>query len=235
MDQVRATICALCLMTLGASAVAQDGAAASADARVKVTMTNGSIIMGIARGGVLSERQLRDGFKPAKNTGERSTGIRVWYYQRMNGFLFLPHHLVEEVEVLSILTPEQSAAVTGAKVKDSGTAAKKPGRIASGKSPTGSAVQGKEASWTPPRKLAAAQPRSILDEFPPDKGWGKDRLGEIRRRESVEGIAPTAEERRFVEVYEKWDRAHRAATQKPIDPAVSKPLAKPRKAPKLDR
>ena len=172
MDLLRATICALCLAICGAHAVAQEAGAASADARVKVTMTNGSIIVGIARGGALCERQVREGFEPAKSTDERGAGIRVWYYQRMNGFLFLPHRLVEEVEIISTLTPEQSAAITQAIVKGPGRAAQKPRSATTARSGTSPEVQGKEASWTPGQKTPPTKSPLPPRRIPARQGLG---------------------------------------------------------------
>jgi len=49
--------------------------------------------------------------------------------------------------------------------------------------------------------------RALLREFPPEQGWGPQRLAQIRRRHFILGIPLTYPEWRFWQVFDQWSEA----------------------------
>ena len=50
--------------------------------------------------------------------------------------------------------------------------------------------------------------RTILLEFPPEEGWGPERLAQIRWQHFIVGPMPTNQEWRFWQVFDQWSEAH---------------------------
>ncbi len=67
-------------------------------------------------------------------------------------------------------------------------------------------------SPTPP--AAEASPESeraeLLKKFPPEDGWGKEKLENIKWRRVILGLFPAPEEEEFIEVFEDWEKAWEA-------------------------
>src|SRR5690606_29137660 len=49
---------------------------------------------------------------------------------------------------------------------------------------------------------------ALLKEFPPDEGWGPDRLREIEARKIRIGVYPNEAERKFIANYDQWNEAN---------------------------
>lgn len=49
--------------------------------------------------------------------------------------------------------------------------------------------------------------RALLREFPPEEGWGPERLAQIRRRHFILGLPVTYPEWRFWQVFDQWSEA----------------------------
>lgn len=203
-------------------AAAQDSATAP-DLRVQVALKNGSSIVGIAPGGCLSERPSRAGYESCPDREERKSGIRIWYYRNLDGFIFLPHKTVGDVKVLNALDPAESKIL-----RDAAARARKEPKAA------GRSEEPREAAA--PGDLSAEE-AGLLKLFPPDRGWSPDRYGEIQRRRIVNDVQPTGEEARFVESYAAWEKAlkrslaakqEKPAEPAPADAAAPRPKDKPR-------
>ncbi len=52
-----------------------------------------------------------------------------------------------------------------------------------------------------------ARHRAVLEEFPPEQGWGPERLAQIRRRHFILGMPVTRAEWRFWQVFDQWSEA----------------------------
>ena len=84
------------------------------DERVQVILKNGHSLIGIAKQGIRCERLVRGNFKPSSDAPDRSAGIRVWYYQDLDGYIFLESKGLDRVDVLGTLTAEESRALAEA-------------------------------------------------------------------------------------------------------------------------
>src|SRR5688572_26758073 len=103
----------LSLLFIAAVVVAQEQSSKEPrDERVQVLLKNGHSMIGIAKAGVRTERLVRGNFKPGTDATDRGSGIRVWYYQDLDGYIFLESRSLERVDVLGTLTPEESRALS---------------------------------------------------------------------------------------------------------------------------
>src|SRR5262245_2541812 len=78
------------------------------DLRIQASLKNGATIVGIAPGGCLAERLSQRGYEAADDVSDRKTGVRIWYYRNMDGFLFVPYRTVKDLEILGALEPIES-------------------------------------------------------------------------------------------------------------------------------
>jgi hypothetical protein len=181
------------------------------DERVQVQLKNGHSMIGIAKAGVRCERLVRGNFKPAGDAPDRSSGIRVWYYQDLDGYIFLEQKGLERVDVLGTLSHEESRALSdaisaarGARIQVASAAASRP-------SPSSSKKDGETASESRPAPKDGngytAHERALLDRFPPDKGWNPEKFGELQRRKIVLHVNPSAEEQAFVDEFPTFQDA----------------------------
>lgn len=81
-------------------------------------------------------------------------------------------------------------------------------RIKSGKKEKEAAARARrEAGQTIIRKEKEEEYRKLLKEFPPDEGWGEDKLRSIREEWILKDLPPNAKEGRFVTIYDEWKKA----------------------------
>jgi hypothetical protein len=191
------------------------------DERVQVVLRNGHSLIGIAKSGMRSERLVNGKFKPSTDPTDPRTGIRVWYYQDLDGYIFVEQKALERVDVLGSLTTDESkalsdavAAARGARAHVVAAAASRPAR--------------KEGDPAPESKPATdldgytAVQKSILERFPPEKGWNPEKFGELQRRKIVLHVNPSNEEQAFIdefptfqEAWQRWLAAHPKSEEAP--------------------
>jgi hypothetical protein len=215
----------ICFFLVFASlAGAQEPAAKDKDARderVQVLLKNGHSMIGVAKAGVRCERLVRGNFKPSSDSTERAAGIRVWYYQDLDGYIFLETRTLERVEVLGTLTPEESRALAEAVAAAHGSHTTFAESRPSGKSASGA----ESRPSADPNGLTAAE-KALLERFPPDKGWSPEKFGELQRKKIVLHVNPSDEEQAFIDDFPAFQGAWRkwlAAQPKADDSKVEEP------------
>jgi hypothetical protein len=207
----------LLLFLLTAVLLGQDAPAPETrDERVQVVLRNGHSLIGIARAGVRRERLVRGNFKPCSDPADRSSGIRVWYYQDLDGYIFLETRHLERVDVLGNLTAEESRALGEAIAAAHGT------RVTGSSSRP--AARGEVGASSRPTPVAdsfgmTGEERALLDRFPPDRGWSPEKFGELQRKKIVLHVNPSTEEQTFIDqfptfqtAWKKWLATQPAAT-----------------------
>ena len=50
----------------------------------------------------------------------------------------------------------------------------------------------------------------MLKKFPPEDGWGKEKLENIKWRQVILGLFPSPEEKEFIEAFDEWEKAWEA-------------------------
>lgn len=202
--------------------------------RVAVRLKNGNRLVGVVKDGMLVERV--DGLRFVEaQAGEAGAGIRLWYSAGANSYVFVPFTQCAEYEVLQRLTQQQLAAIEQEMQLQQRTQAERAQALARARetppapagegtppaAPEPEPAKGKaksadkddkktdgEADAAP--KVEVDQQRAwlgLLQEFPPQSGWGKERRDEIARRKVVIGARPSEQEQRFVDQYDEWCKA----------------------------
>lgn len=204
------------------------------DKSIIVYLKNGSTIEGIARKGVLSEKRVRVRMKGEKKvetlylqvpSTEKDAGVRVWYINNIDGFTFLPYGLIDPeqgVEVVRSLTPKESEDIFKdiKRKEEELLAAEKKAKAEEDRMETERAATEKalrEARIAKQKGMDVEEARKkrkeLLGKFPPSEGWSKEKLAEIRRKWIVLHIPPSAKEREFLALFEKWQTAKREQEQ----------------------
>jgi len=148
--------------------------------RVKLRLKNGAVFFGrIARidDRMISLEPLTAEGKPVGLLGIEMTDVHS--IERLSGKSL--ESLLAEVQ------PRKSAKETPPKVE-----AKEPEKVEKG-----------------PRRLTPEERvlLRLVDEFPPEQGWGEKRIKEIDRRWVMMDLRPTDREKRFKKLFPQWRRA----------------------------
>jgi hypothetical protein len=80
-------------------------------------------------------------------------------------------------------------------------------QVAASAKPVQPTAEQKAATEQTDEEKQMADYRALLAEFPPDQGWGPERLAEIRHRHFIIGLTPTYQERRFWQLFDQWSEA----------------------------
>lgn len=184
--------------------------------KVRVKLRNGERLQGIVKNGNFVERPSGGlEFVRAEMT-QKDAGLRLWYYNRTDGYIFLPYKMIETYKVLKRLTDveikiirdeivesevaKKAAATKRRKQLEDKAKAYKEGLKTNEK--LDELAKGIEAK----KKQAEAEAAllALIEEFPPDEGWGEERINQINIRRLTIKVFPNAKERRFIEVFEQW-------------------------------
>ncbi|MHC5063380.1 MAG: hypothetical protein ACYTG5_05345 [Planctomycetota bacterium] len=220
----------------------REGRVIRSNVRVTVRLDNGSRIKGVVKGGRVIEKVDGLEFVPA-DMASPDAGLRLWYYNDTNSYIFIPfstikHHNIGEkltdAEIVKIEERIDEAkkrsderrkllAMQRQQKQDKG---EDPGLDPAGVSdatpakPGGASKKEEEDSKKPGMDPALAK---LLEEFPPEDGWGKEKYDEIQKRKIVVGVYPDQKSARFLEVFEEWSRAYelsKVLNQQPAPPSL---------------
>jgi hypothetical protein len=193
------------------------------DERVQVFLKNGHSLVGIVRGGARIERLVRGRFVPSDDKTVRLAGVRVWYYQDLDGYIFLEYKSLERIEVLGVLTSDESRALADAVA--AARWSRSTSNVASSRPSTPDRGDDGDKPADDVAGAFSAEEKALLDAYPPEKGWNPDRFGEIQRRKIVLHVNPTSEEQGFVDVFpsfqaafRKWEAQQAAKADSPPKP-----------------
>ena len=191
--------------------------------RVSVRLKNGNKLLGVVKNELFIEALDRLDFVAA-NMETPGAGIRVWYYNETNSYIFLPYVEIEEYHIQSRLSDAQVKVIEDRleasrlasesrraeqraakeKAEQDAKDGKNDGGDGEAKTDEGKAKPGTE-------KGAAAEEharmRKLLEEFPPEQGYGEDFIKEVERKKVVLGVFPDEKAKRFIEVFGEWKRA----------------------------
>jgi [acyl-carrier-protein] S-malonyltransferase len=192
--------------------------------RVTVRLKNGNKLKGVVKDGFLVERV--DGLRfVAAEKDEAGAGIRLFYYNGTNNYVFLPFRDVKEYSVNqrlssaelqlieSQLRRQQEQEALQREREQAAPATGDPGQPTEDPAPSGPVtgqVPENDGGLSPEQKELFA----LLREFPPLEGWNQVRRDEISRRMSVVGANPTPTEKKFIERFADWQRAARCSASR---------------------
>lgn len=206
----------------------REGTLVRANVRVTVRLHNGSRMKGVVKAGRFIERIDGREFVEAQKPGPNS-GLRLWYYDDTDSYIFLPYRSVKHYKIGERLTDAEVSAIAKRIVDNQKKAEQERKRQLARRAAERSKTEAnkpqqpaKPASETE-SKLTAAQ-KQLLEEFPPAEGWGLDKLQELERRKVNIGVYPNEKEAKFIENFTQWNEAQElSAAEKELDRVESKP------------
>lgn len=182
--------------------------------RVRVRLRNGNKIKGVVRNGRFVERIHGLDFVPADMKAE-GAGVRVWYYDNTTSYIFLPFREILSYTIGERLTDDEVKAIEKRIERESRIARqRREEQLAKRRANAEGEARGakeedlaKEAERTAEQRKKEDALLKLLDEFPPDEGWGEKRVRAIQMRKITVGAFPDARSRRFLEVFPDWRKA----------------------------
>jgi len=63
---------------------------------------------------------------------------------------------------------------------------------------------------SPGKPSTEPERHELLKKFPPEDGWGKEKLENIKWRRVILGLFPSPEEKEFIEAFDAWEKAWEA-------------------------
>ena len=218
-----------------------DGRSIITNVRVTVRLRNQYRVSGVVKDGQFIEKLNGLDFVDSdlKTPG---AGIRVWYSDNTISYVFLPFDEIASYKIGKQLTQveieeiEDRIAMSRKERKERHNLARgdqEPGDqgaepTASETDPEPEAAVAKATTPKPAPKVSSeeAELLALLDEFPPEAGWGEEKLQEIERSKIVVGVYPDDKSKRFLEVFSQWQNALRLREERGEgSPAVTGPRA----------
>jgi hypothetical protein len=194
--------------------------------RVTVRLKNGNRMNGVVKDGMVVERM--DGIRfVAAEASEPGAGIRLYYWNGRNNFVFLPFTDIQEYRINARVTADELALLEREDRQREAAEQQKQAATTTGDAPPVSTGDGSQQppATTPPAPTPATTPPAkgtdpqngltgelqamygLLQEFPPSGGWNQAKRDEISRRQAVVGAKPSASEQKFVDKFADWQRA----------------------------
>lgn len=186
----------------------RDGKVIRSSVRVRVRLRNKSKIAGVVKNGRFIEKVDGLAFVPA-DLQTPGAGLRIWYYDNTNSFIFLPYRDIAHYRIGERLTDEEIAQIEERIRRAQREANERRRELLakrdSAKTGKDSDGDGKDDADTGP-ELTPEQ-KELLTEFPPADGWGTERMREIEIKKITVGVFPDAKSKRFVNNFEEWLKA----------------------------
>ncbi len=176
---------------------------------VEVVLKNEAVFLGVALKGRLVEKCIRHQYRPLEPDQQAvfGAGLRVWYYDDLLGFLFIPYRQIAEVKVGAELSNDQLDRLK-AKVQERRLA-----KEAAREGATRPAEKPKDAESKAPGVEAVQD--ALLRRFPPTEGFTPERYEQIQRAAITGGETVSAREKDWVKVFPDWLKAYKQAAAAP--------------------
>jgi len=194
-----------------------------------VRLKTGRTVRGVVHAAGRWERKDRlEGWTDAKREDE-GAGLRLWYPNRLDGFLFAPAKDIAQIEDLGLLSAEEGLKIAREKTdaasradaeraqikaeaeeraaKEAAAAAARAEVEAARKEAAGAAGEPVPAAAGAMVPLDRAKRfAELLEQFPPTV-WRPETPKEIERRRITLDLFPTDQEKEFLSVYAEWREA----------------------------
>jgi hypothetical protein len=211
----------------------REGKLIRTNVRVTVRLNNGSRLRGVVKQGRMIERHDGLEFVPSDVSSD-GAGMRLWYYDGTNSYIFLPFEQIKEHKIGDRLTDEEvkqlglelerkaREAQARAKLRGQGKGSGKPddgeptepGKAGGPPAAPGGGTD--PATGTPPAPASepsglTPEQQAILAEFPPEEGWGPTRKRDLELRKIQIDVYPNAQEQKFLDNFRLWIQAYEAS------------------------
>jgi hypothetical protein len=199
--------------------------------RIAVRLHNGNRLRGVIKNGRFIERVDGLDFVPAEKATP-GAGVRVWYSDNTNSYVFLQHETIKTYKIGARLSDVEISQIEERIAADRERAEKARAlQVAKQEAERKRQEEEKDAKEQATEKQKAAEQADLqakedarllklLTEFPPEAGWGPDRVREIQQHAIAVGVPPDEKSKRFMDVFGDWQRAvaldarNRAAAEK---------------------
>ncbi len=203
------------------------GKTLSANVQILLELKNGEKIKGIVRNGRFVERDAGLDFRPSDKRIP-GAGLRIWYYNNTSSYIFIQYKYIKNYKIVRRLSDLQvkeigdkirkrerrEAALARKKARERIEAIKR--RLKGEKVEEKLEKLAGEIQANEKEAKARMERAKLLKEFPPAEGWGPQRIQEINLRKIALHVYPNEKEKRFIQVFEDWQKAYKEAqdTQK---------------------
>ncbi|MFQ5503397.1 MAG: hypothetical protein ACE5F1_01210 [Planctomycetota bacterium] len=197
----------------------QRGEVVRTHVKVRVKLRNQEIMTGVVRNGRFVEKPRGLEFVRSEMTA-KGAGIRIWYYNNTNGYIFIPYSRIKTYRVLKRLSDIEVREIREQIVKAKedararGEARRKKLREKAAEAKKDEEAGDKLEELTKKLEEETREKEvednllKLVKEFPPEEGWGDEKLKEIHLRRISIGAFPDKKSRRFVEVYQEWKKGY---------------------------
>lgn len=192
--------------------------------RIMVRLNNGNKMRGVIKNGRFIEKVRNLDFVPA-DKATPGAGVRVWYSDNTNSYVFLRHDEIATYRIGARLTDVQIREIEERIAADreraekaralqlAKQAAEQQRETEEEKAKAEAEAAKKERQESDGRDKEKERLNKLLAEFPPDQGWGPEKIEEIRQRAIIIGVAPDEKSKRFIEIFADWQKAKAMADQ----------------------
>ncbi len=200
------------------------GRSLSANVQILLQLKNGEKIKGIVRNGRFVERDAGLDFVPADKKIP-GAGLRIWYYNNTSSYIFIRYKYIRNYRIIRRLSDLQvkeigdkirererrEAALARKKARERIEAIKR--KLEGGKVEDKLEKLAEKIKENEKEAKARLERAKLLEEFPPDEGWGPKRIQEINLRKIALHVYPNEKEKRFIQVFEDWQKAYKEAQE----------------------
>ena len=174
--------------------------------RVTVKLRNDHKMKGVVKNGRFIEKVDGLHFVPAEMQSE-GAGLRVWYYDNTNSYIFLPFEAIASYKIGQRLTDVQLKQIED-KIEQERLRAEqaRQERLAALARKNGEPATGEQITEDDERTKRLL---ALVEEFPPDAGWSAERRRQIEVRKVTVGAYPNETEQRFLTVFDDWQEGVR--------------------------
>ncbi|HGY90271.1 MAG TPA: hypothetical protein ENK43_03760 [Planctomycetes bacterium] len=202
--------------------------------QVVVTLKKGGAMHGVVKDGRMIEKRVRGGAYKELEEHKKSTvgaGLRLWFYDKLPGYLFVPWRQIESVRIVRRLS-RADWAVYEAREK----AAAKERVKSSTSAPTPRHRDTLSKSTQSPAGFSALTDpqKDLMKEYPPVEGYVPEKFAALQKAMVLEDAKVGGKDARWLAVYPDWLKAYRAYMSIP-EPEAKKASAKPGPRPRISR
>ncbi len=181
-------------------------------AEVQLFLKSGDKLRGWVQKERIYEKAVGSRFILSKKE-EKGSGIRIWFIGKTFSYVFFPSEIVKGYEILKVVSEEEYRQMWAQVEEKAGQSKELPPRKpeAEEKKEEGSTEEEKkEADKSKEPEKLTKEGQELLKRFPPDQGWGAEKLEKIQIKR-INHIYPSKEEADFETHFKEWEQALKAS------------------------
>ncbi len=212
-----------------------EAAAMTDHLQVVVKLKKGGAMHGVVKDGRMIEKRVRGGAYKELEEHKKGTvgaGLRLWFYDKLPGYLFVPWRQIQSVRIVRRLSRADWAVY---EAREQAAAKERAKSSSSAPTPTHRDTLSRK-SRNPAGFSALTDPqKDLMREFPPSEGYAPAKFAALQKAVVLENAKVGGKDARWLLVYPDWLKAYRAFMSIPEaveEKAPSKPASRPQPAAK---